>query len=67
MPLKAAALQFPLHHPTVTTVIPGMANGAEAAENLRLLAHPIPADLWAELKHEGLLRADAPVPKSAKP
>ncbi len=22
----------------------------------------IPADLWAELKHEGLLRADAPVP-----
>ncbi len=62
MPLKAAALQFPLHHPTVTTVIPGMANGTEAAENLRLLAHPIPADLWAELKREGLLRADAPTP-----
>ncbi len=62
VPLKAAALQFPLHHPTVTTVIPGMANGIEAAENLRLLAHPIPADLWAELKRDGLLRGDAPTP-----
>ncbi len=28
----------------------------------RRFAHPIPADLWAELKHEGLLREDAPVP-----
>lgn len=61
-PLKAAALQLPLHHPVVATVIPGMANGAEAAENLRLLSHPIPPDLWAELKGEGLIRAEAPTP-----
>jgi hypothetical protein len=25
-------------------------------------AHAIPADLWAEMKAEGLIRADAPVP-----
>jgi D-threo-aldose 1-dehydrogenase len=24
--------------------------------------HPIPADLWAELKSEKLIRADAPTP-----
>ena len=62
VPLKAAALQFPLHHPAVATVLPGMANGAEVAENLRLLAHPIPVSFWAELKAEGLIRQDAPTP-----
>ncbi len=62
VPLKAAALQFPLHHPAIATVLPGMANGAEAAENLRLLAHPIPAAFWAELKSEGLIRVEAPTP-----
>jgi D-threo-aldose 1-dehydrogenase len=30
--------------------------------NVAAFRHPIPADLWAELKHEGLLRADAPTP-----
>jgi len=28
------------------------------------IEHPIPADLWTELKAEGLLRQDAPVPAS---
>jgi D-threo-aldose 1-dehydrogenase len=31
-------------------------------QNLAWFGHPIPADFWAELKHEGLLRADAPIP-----
>ena len=30
--------------------------------NVAAFRHPIPADLWSELKHEGLVRADAPVP-----
>jgi hypothetical protein len=34
----------------------------QVAANLRHFAHPIPGDLWAELKHETLLREDAPVP-----
>lgn len=59
-PLKAAALQFPLRHPCVASVIPGMGGPGEVAENLALTAHPIPADLWAELKREGLIRDDAP-------
>jgi hypothetical protein len=38
----------------------------ELEKNLRWLDLSIPDDLWAELKHEGLLREDAPTPSSAK-
>lgn len=62
VPLKAAALQFPLLHPVVTTVIPGMRDPAEVAENTALLRHDIPDDFWRELRHEELVRADAPMP-----
>jgi D-threo-aldose 1-dehydrogenase len=61
-PLAAAALQFPLGHPIVASVIPGAISRAQVAQNLAAFSHPIPGDLWAELKHEKLLRADAPVP-----
>jgi D-threo-aldose 1-dehydrogenase len=61
-PLAAAALQFPLGHPIVASVIPGAISQAQVAQNLAAFSHPIPADLWEELKHEKLLRADAPVP-----
>lgn len=62
VPLPAAALQFPLGHKRVTSVIPGGFKPEHVAANLGHMRHPIPADLWAELKHEGLIRADAPVP-----
>lgn len=62
VPLAAAALQFPLGHPAVAAVIPGASSQAQSERNGAAFSHPIPADLWAELKHEGLLRADAPVP-----
>ena len=62
VPLAAAALQFPLGHPSVASVIPGAFSPAQQVRNVETFTHPIPADLWAELKHEGLLRADAPVP-----
>ena len=60
--LKAAALQFPLGHPIVASIIPGSFNPAQARENAQLMRTPIEADFWEELKQEGLLRADAPVP-----
>ena len=62
VPLAAAALQFPLHHPLAAAVIPGAFKPEHVAGNLALFRHEIPADLWHELKHEGLLRADAPTP-----
>jgi D-threo-aldose 1-dehydrogenase len=65
VPLPAAALQFVLGHPSVATVIPGARSAAHVERNVAAFRHPIPADLWAELKREGLLREDAPVPSAA--
>ncbi len=55
-----AAFQFPLCHPAVVTVIPGGQTVAEVQANARAASAVIPAALWAELKAEGLIRADAP-------
>ncbi|MEZ0243830.1 MAG: aldo/keto reductase [Sphingomonas sp.] len=60
--LGAAALQFPLAHPAVASVIPGLASIKEVQETVERSKVKIPADLWAELKAETLLAADAPVP-----
>jgi D-threo-aldose 1-dehydrogenase len=61
VPLAAAALQFPLGHPAVASVIPGALLPEHVTRNVAAFRHAIPADFWAELKHEGLLRPDAPV------
>lgn len=61
--VKAAALQFPLAHPAVASVIPGARSGAEAEENFRLMSAAIPGDFWQELKSEGLLPEGAPTPE----
>jgi D-threo-aldose 1-dehydrogenase len=60
--LPTAALQFPLGHPAVATVALGMRAPEEVVQNVEIFAPEVPADFWAELKHEGLLRADAPTP-----
>lgn len=60
--LIEAALRFPLAHPAVVSVIPGAQSGDEVRRNADILKARIPAALWADLKAEGLLRADAPVP-----
>jgi len=62
VPIAAAALQFVMGHPVVSAVIPGAASAAQVERNVATFRYPIPADLWAELKAEGLLREDAPVP-----
>ncbi len=64
VPLAAAALQFPLTHPSVAAVIPGVAARAHLDRNLALMHRPIPAGLWSDLRSEGLLREDAPVPSA---
>jgi D-threo-aldose 1-dehydrogenase len=62
VPLKAAATQFPLAHPAVSCVVTGARTRAEIAENIALLQVDIPADLWAELRSEGLVPDEAPTP-----
>ncbi len=61
--LKAAALQFCAAHPAVAAVIPGARSEAEVVENAAMMGQPIPPDLWAELRAEGLLPEHAPTPK----
>ncbi|MBM1220875.1 aldo/keto reductase [Ponticoccus sp. SC2-23] len=59
--LVDAAFQFPLRHPAVVSIIPGGQSVDEMASNLKALNAEIPAQLWADLKSEGLLHPDAPV------
>lgn len=61
-PLAQAALQFPLSHPAVVCVVAGARTAEEAARNVRALAAPVPAGLWADLTAAGLLSAAAPAP-----
>lgn len=65
VPLKAAAIQFARGHPVVASVVVGSRSAVEATENAAMFAMPIPADLWAELKADGLLREDAPTPTAS--
>ena len=60
--LAAAALQFPLAHPNVTTTVPGALNAKEAKECGAWFKEEIPAAVWEEFKSEGLLPADVPTP-----
>lgn len=47
VPLAAAALQFPLAHPAVASVIPGLGDARRVAQTLELYRVPIPAAFWA--------------------
>ncbi|TMC40575.1 MAG: aldo/keto reductase [Chloroflexi bacterium] len=47
--LKAAAIQFPLRHPAVASVLTGCRSVAEVEENVRMFQVPIPGALWPEL------------------
>ena len=63
VPLAAAAIQFPLGHPAVQSVLVGARSAREMADDVALFRRPIPADLWEELKSSGLLGEDVPVPE----
>jgi D-threo-aldose 1-dehydrogenase len=63
--LAAAALQFPLAHPQVASVIPGLGDPRLIDRTLDLYRTNIPAAFWHDLKNAGLLHVDAPVPAAA--
>jgi len=65
VPLGAAALQFPLAHPAIVSVVAGCRTRAEVDANVHWLEWPIPGALWDELKAAALLPHEAPVPGSA--
>ena len=58
--LPAAALQFPLRHPAVVSVLTGVRSVAELEANVRHFDAAIPDDLWVELEAAGLVPVGAP-------
>jgi D-threo-aldose 1-dehydrogenase len=62
VPLRAAALQFPLAHPAVACVIPGARTPEEVEDNVGMFTHPIPNAFWEEIRAKGLVVAGAPLP-----
>lgn len=63
VPLRRAALQFPLGHPAVASLVMGAVRPEEVADQAAELAALVPTALWTEMKAEGLLGADVPVPE----
>ena len=62
VPLKAAAIQFALGHPSVVSVLTGVRSRAELEENLAMFRVDIPGELWSDLKRQGLLPPETPTP-----
>ncbi len=62
VPLRAAALQFPLAHPAIAIVMAGAQSVAQWQDSRAMLAHPIPAAFWQALRDHGLLPPEAPTP-----
>jgi len=62
VPLPAAALQFPLGSPLVSSVIPGPRSRSDMKQIIDWFSLNIPEGLWSDLKSAGLLHDDAPLP-----
>jgi D-threo-aldose 1-dehydrogenase len=60
--LPIAALHFALGHPAVVSLVLGGQSPQEVERNVAALQTKVPASLWADLKAQRLLDADAPLP-----
>lgn len=67
VPLAAAALQFPLAHPQVCSVVAGLADLQQVTQALDWMSAPAPDAFWRALRDEGLLHAEAALPAVADP
>lgn len=52
VPLAAAALQFSLRDPRITSTIVGLSKPERLNETVQLAQYPIPEALWGELEHD---------------
>ena len=66
VPLKAAALQFPIAHPSVACVLPGARSRVEFDDNAAMAKVPIPQEFWHALRENALVDPLAPLPVAAK-
>ncbi|MBB5869562.1 D-threo-aldose 1-dehydrogenase [Allocatelliglobosispora scoriae] len=56
VPLRTAAVQFPLRHPAVVSVLVGARSPAEVDDAVDAITAPVPAALWTALADEGFIR-----------
>ncbi len=61
--LKAVAIQFPLHHPAVASVLMGPRTPEHVTDNIAAFSAPVPDALWADFKSAGFLSSQAPTPQ----
>lgn len=61
--LEAAALQLPLAHPAVASLLIGCRTPEEVRANLDHVSKEVPRQLWADLFSAGLLAEDTPFPE----
>ena len=61
VPLMAAALQFPLFHPAICSILQGSRTAWQVEENVKNFNFAIPKELWVEMKRRYLILQDAPV------
>lgn len=66
VPLPAAALQFPLAHPAVRSLIPGVGSRRELEQIIAWAEAPIPPALWRDLAAQGLVDPQAPLPSDGR-
>lgn len=62
VPLAAAAMRFPFGHPAVASVLVGCRTQAEVHADASMFRTSVPADLWRDLRDEGLLSPSSPLP-----
>jgi len=60
--LAAAALQFPLGHTAIASVIPGLGSAKRVKHTADLFNEAIPFEFWQALKDKNLLDQRAPLP-----
>ena len=62
VPLRAAALQFPLAHPAIEVVLAGVKSTDHWQDAVAKMRHAIPQAFWQDLRREGLIPEAAPTP-----
>ena len=59
--LPQAAMAFPLTHPAVAGVVLGMRSAEEVLQDVDFFTAGVPAQLWRDLRADGLLDERVPV------
>jgi D-threo-aldose 1-dehydrogenase len=61
IPLGAAALQFPLAHPAVISVLPGLRSAVQVTDCVEWMALSVPTSFWSALRQLGLVGDKVPL------